>query len=41
MNYHKNDDGTKRLVILGQIDNERTVLWIEVDAAIKAKELTL
>ncbi len=41
MDYHKNDDGSKRLVILGQIENERTVLWIEVDAAIKAKELTL
>lgn len=41
MSYHKNDDGSKRLVILGQIDNERTVLWIEADAAIAAKELTL
>jgi hypothetical protein len=41
MSYHKKDDGNKRLVILGQIDDERTVLWIEVDAAIKAKELTL
>lgn len=41
MSYHKKDDGHKRLVILGQIDDERTVLWIEVDEAIKAKELTL
>lgn len=41
MSYHKKDDGGKRLVIIGQIDDERTVLWIEVDAAIKAKELTL
>lgn len=41
MSYHKKDDGSKRLVIIGQIDDERTVLWIEVDAAIKAKELTL
>lgn len=41
MSYHKKDDGGKRLVIIGQIDDKRTVLWIEVDAAIKAKELTL
>lgn len=41
MDWHKNDDGTKRLVILGQIDNANTVLWIEADEAVEAKELTL
>ncbi len=41
MDYYKKEGGGKRLVMLGQIDNERTVLWIEVDEAIKTKELTL
>lgn len=41
LDWHKNDDGSKRLVILGQIDNQNTVLWIEADEAVATKELTL
>lgn len=41
MDWHKTENGGKKLVILGQIDIANTVLWIEADAAIAAKELTL
>jgi len=38
---YNNDDGSTRTVIIGQIDNEHTVLWIELDKAIQDKEIVL
>ena len=39
IHQYPNEDGvTTRTVILGRIDDERTVIWVEIDKAIEAKE---
>lgn len=41
LNEFPNDDGTNRMVILGQLDNERTVIWVELNKAVELRELIL
>ena len=36
---YRNDDGTKRTVVFGQLINKDTVLWIEIEKAIQSKEV--